>query len=231
MSSRDDDILDHIGLYRISFRFVIERLFFQGGNCGNVIQRLMKQKRIQSVDGLPGSLAYYQLTLGEARRRNLPQDRGRALGPRALAMHLAVLWFCRLAPVPRRRLEENELEKLFGETPSGCPHVAQSGSKPCVYRVHLVSSGTRTADVIKRLRTEIDAAARKRPLDAWTAGGRYVFALLTDAVPRAQAFTRAVQRAKLDRRARIVCEGVPSPLTIQDAIQDTRERSRRPASE
>ncbi|MFH1747362.1 MAG: hypothetical protein ABIG44_10005, partial [Planctomycetota bacterium] len=199
MPSRDDDILDHIGLYRISLRFIIEHRFFEGGNCGNVVQRLIKQKRIQSVDGLPGSLAYYQLTLGEARARSLPQDRGRALGPRALATHLAVLWFCCLPSVPRRRLEVGELEKLFGEVPSGCPHVAQAGSKPRVYRVYLVSSATRTADVIKRLRSEIAAAVRKRPLDTWIAGGRYVFALLTDAVPRAQALARAVQRAELHR--------------------------------
>ncbi|MBN2562356.1 MAG: hypothetical protein JXQ75_15635 [Phycisphaerae bacterium] len=231
MSSRDDDILDHIGLYRISFRFIIERLFFQGGNCGNVVQRLMKQKRIQSVDGLPGSLAYYQLTLGEARRRSLPQDRGRALGPRALATHLAILWFCSLAPVPRRRLGENELSQLFGEKPSGCPHVAQAGAKPRVYRIHVVSSRTRAADVIKRLRAEIDAAIQSRQLNSWAGSGRYAFALLTDTASRAQAFTRAVQRAKLDQRVRIVCEGVPSPLTIQDAIHDTRERSRGQASE
>jgi len=231
MPSRDDDILDHIGLYRISLRFVIERLFFEGMNCGNVIQRLIKQKRVLSMAGLPGSLAYYQLTLGEARRRNLPQDRGRAFGPRALATHLAILWFCSVTQVPRRRLEAAELRDLFDRVPSGCPHVGQGGPKPRVYRVYVVSSGTRIADVIKRLRSEIGSTLRKPPLGAWTAGGRYVFALLTDAAPRAEALARAVERAELHQRAQILCDGVPSPLTIQDAIHDARDRMGSAASE
>jgi hypothetical protein len=223
MPSRDDDMLDHIGLYRISLRSVLERLFFDGGNCGNVIQRLIKQRRIQSMAGLPGSLAYYQLTLGEARRRNVPQDRGRAFGPGALATHLAILWFCCVTSSPRRRLEGAELRDLFGRIPSGCPHVGQGGSKPCVYRVHVVSSRTRPADIIKRLRVEIDNATRDPRLHPWIAGERYAFAVLTDTQARADALDRAIRRAELDRRARVHCQKVPSPLTVQAAIQRLRQ--------
>ncbi|HUU95648.1 MAG TPA: hypothetical protein VM487_07900 [Phycisphaerae bacterium] len=229
MPSRDDAILTHIGLYRISLRYVIEKLFFDGRNCGNVLQRLIERKRIQSVAGLHGSLRYYQLTLSEARHRNLPQDRGRAFGPRALAAHLAVLWFCCVAPVPRRRLEAAELRELFDRVPSGCPHVGQAGSKPCIHRVYVVNSRTRTADVIKRLRAEIDDAAREPHLGAWIANKRYAFTLLTDSRPRAEALYLAVRRAELPRIARVHSQGVPSPLTVQAAIQDIREPTLPPA--
>jgi len=224
MNARDDNILRHIGLYRISLRYIIERLFFEGANCGNVIQRLIKQKRIQSRDGFHGSLSYYQLTLSEARRRNLPQDRGRAFGPRALATHLALVGFCCLESTARRRLEEAELRKTLGEIPSGAPHVVQVGDQPCVYRVHVVSSQTRTADIMKHLRAEICATIDSSTLYQWVKAERYGFVLLTDIRSRADALRRAVQRSDFHHQARILCEHSPSPLDVQQVIHDLRKK-------
>lgn len=59
--TRDDRILDRIGLSSISLRPIIERLFFEGKNCGNVIRRLTKQGKIVSRPGLPSRIRYYQL--------------------------------------------------------------------------------------------------------------------------------------------------------------------------
>ena len=224
MEPRDDKILRHIGLYRVSLRYIIERLFFESGNSGNVLQRLMNQKRIQSRTDLRGSLAYYQLTLTEARSRCLPQDRGRAFGPRALTTHLAILWFCGLASAWRRRLEDAELHKTIGDIPSGAPHVAQAGSQPCIFRVHVISSQTRVADVMKRLRAEMCAAADSNTLYQWINAKRYGFALLTDNSSRAEALRGAVQRADLWQKARILCEHTPSPLNVQQVIHDLRKQ-------
>lgn len=222
MRSRDNDILHHVGLYRVSLRYVIEQLFFEGGNCGNVIQRLLNQKRLQSVPGLHGSLRYYQLTLSEARQRNLPQDRGRALGPRALASHMALLWYCFRADVPRRRLEHTELARLFEDLDSGCPHVAEAGARPCVLRVHVVSPKTRTADIIKRLRVEVEADSRTETLTEWVASRRYAYALLVTSRPRADALNRAVHRVDLGKRAQVRCDYVPCPITIYQVIQNAK---------
>ena len=54
---REDNILDHIGRYRITLRAVLERLFFEGASCNNVVQRLVRQGKIRAREkGLAGKL-------------------------------------------------------------------------------------------------------------------------------------------------------------------------------
>ena len=38
MTNRDEKVLRHIGLYRLSLRTIISRLFFAGKDPGNVLQ-------------------------------------------------------------------------------------------------------------------------------------------------------------------------------------------------
>ncbi len=226
--ARTEAILAHIGLYRISLRVVLEARFFEGRSCGNVIQRLVSQQRLVSRPGLGRSLSYYQLTLSEARRRNLPQDRGRPLGPRALATHLAVLWFTFMRDAKRRRLEDADIAATFGDLPSGCPHVAESKPKKRIFRIHVVSPATRVPDLVKRLRAEIDAARQHPELDKWLSVDRYTFGLLTDPV-RVKSIhdgiQAAAQKGRLPRRPPIICEGVPSPATIQEVIRDVKKHT------
>jgi hypothetical protein len=183
-AKRTESILDHVGLYRISLRAVLERRYFGGRSCGNVVQRPIDQKRLVSRKGLGRSLSFYQLTLPEARRRNLPQDRGRPLGPRALGTHLAILWFACMTDARRRRLEDAEVAQAFGDSPSGCPHVAESKPQKRFFRIHVVSPATRVPDMIKRLEAEIAAAHLHAQLDKWLSVQRYTFAFVNGSSSR-----------------------------------------------
>ena len=49
MDKRDELILDHIGRYTISIRRIIEDLFFEGGSCGNALDRLVDKQLFQRI--------------------------------------------------------------------------------------------------------------------------------------------------------------------------------------
>ena len=89
MNDLEDRILAHIGLYQISFASVIERRFFDGEPCGQVMNRLANQRRIRIRKGLPElTPKYYQLTRTELRQRGLPEWRSRR--PKQSAFQVAV---------------------------------------------------------------------------------------------------------------------------------------------
>jgi hypothetical protein len=227
-TSRAEAMLAHIGLYRLTLRVVLDELFFDGRSCANVVQRLIEQGRIVSRKGLGRAMSYYQLTLPEARRRSLPQDRGCPLGPRAIATHLAVLWFSCMQQAQRRRLEETDISKALGDVPSGCPHVAESAPTKRIYRVHVVSPSTRVPDMLKRLHREIRRADDHPELAKWLTARRYVFCLLTDP-GRVEAvrvgIQNAVRKGRLPQQPPIICDGVPSPITIQEVVHAHRGRT------
>lgn len=218
---REEKLLHHIGLYRLSLRRIIERQFFDGGNSGNVIQRLLEDGRIQARDkGFRGRLSYYQLTLPEARRRGLPEERAASFGPQALHTHLAILWFCCASEVRRRRLEDLELEKLFDKAPPGVAHSAEAGRDPCVFRIHTVGPKTKIADLIKRLRGAVAAAPATPTVADWTQKRKYGFAVLAESDARCEAIRRSLQKSGLLSLARIHVERVPGPLTIHEDIHE-----------
>ena len=114
VTDRDEAILRHIGLYRLTIREVLATAF-NLEHPGNVLQRLRDAKLIeQRSKGLPGKVSYYQLTArGAADRVSL--ERTKPLGGPALRQHLAVLWFCHLDTGSRTRLEEVDIRRLFDD--------------------------------------------------------------------------------------------------------------------
>lgn len=218
---REDKLLRHVGLYRLSLRYFIERFFFDGGNAGNVLQRLFKDGRLQARDGaLKSRMRYYQLTLMEARRRSLPEERSGDFGTQAFSSHLAVLWFCCGASEQRRRLEDGELIRLFGDLPTGVAHCAEGGKNPCVWRIHVVGPHTKVSDLVRRLVARAGQPVESKPLQDWITGRKYGFAVLTESTVRCQAIDRALHRARLPETVRCCVEVVPSPLTLHEAIHE-----------
>ncbi len=228
---REERLLAHIGLYRLSLRTIIERRFFEGGNAGNVTQRLLHDGRIQARDqGFHGRLRYYQLTLGEARRRSLPEERAGAFGGQALHTHLGLLWFCCASDRPRRRLEDEELNKLFAMVPPGVGHCAEGGKDPCIYRMHVVGAKTKIADLIRRLRSRTLVEPPNPALAAWMRQRKYGIAILAESSARCEAIRRALHRAGLPEILRCTVESVPSPLTLHEALHEHHTASARPAT-
>jgi len=226
--ARDDEVLKHIGLYRVSLRAVIEDLYFDGRTCDHVIQRLLDEGRISAFSGLPGSLSYYQLTLSEARRRLLPDDRTRPHKPAALRRALAVLWYCCTAQQRRLRLERHQLGTLFGRGGGfGRPHVAElaSDNSSRVYRVFAPGDGALDGRLVKTLRREAAAAAAHARLGAWVQAGTFGFAVLVPSEGRRRRL--AVLLERLPVSVPYTIEVVPDALALPNAIRELQQRERR----
>lgn len=218
MEERDNRILDHIGLYRVSLRAVLGRVFFEDGNPGNVVRRLLAHGFIRSRP-LRGRLHYYQLTALGASRRGLSRKRTVRLGGQSLHGHLATLWFCCLAGRQRHRLEKARLVDLFGaNTPSG-KHCIERDDGHRIYRLFVAGARTDDANLLHRLEGYIHAVRRWPTLGDWIANRQYMFAILTEEPRRVEVLRSAVARHDLNRLAHVHVEWAPGYRNIGEALR------------
>lgn len=219
--SRDDRILDHIGLYSITLRPVIERLFFEGKNCGNVIQRLTKQGKIVSRAGLPSRIRYYQLTPSEATARAIPQHRTEPLGTQAINKHLAILWHCCLTEGSRHRLERADVKSEISEhLPPGDYAVEQLDDNHRIVRLRLATSDAEDSSIVRWVRGEVGKAAKHPLLRRLQGSGQVAYALLADVETRIPSLERSLEDSGLLEQATVNVKFAPSPQTLPAALRN-----------
>jgi len=226
MPERDDRILNHIGLYRVSLRAVIEHLYFDGASCDHVIERLLDTNRIQRFEGLPGGLSYYQLTLTEARRREIPDHRTRSHDASALREAIGVLWFCCMTDKSRRRIERNQLAHLFGRGKGfGKPHYAEkAGQQSAIYRVYFPGPNSRNDYLIQVLRGDSEEALAHPALAPWVAAKTFGFTVLLETEGRRRAVQRLLNRDDDPLPLPINLELVPDLGTLSEKIRLFQQR-------
>lgn len=224
---RDEKILRHTGLYRLTFRRVLSELFFEGRTPGNVLGRLIAEGRIRARGGLPDRLCYYQLTLAEARSRGLPLARTRPPRPQAFQTHLGVLWFCFFngSPYERRRLERDELDRLFPNAAPKGPHVVQGGPVPLVWRVHVTGPRTDDRALVKLLVRRFDRLRRDEALGPWVRSKRYAIAILAETEGRQRRLQEIIARHELTHRTPAVVEYCPGHWTAPAALRAQERRA------
>lgn len=219
--TRDDRILDHIGLYSISLRPVIERLFFEGKNCGNVIQRLTKQGKIVSRPGLPSRIRYYQLATSEAIARSFPQHRTEPLGTQAINKHLAILWYCCLADGVRHRLERGDVKNNVSEhLPPGDYAVEQLEDNHRIVRLRVASSDAEDSSIVRWVRGEVSKAAKHPLLNRLQRSGQVAYTLLADTETRIPSLQRSLDDSGLLEQSTVVLAFAPSPQTLPAALRN-----------
>ena len=186
MIERDEKILKHIGKHGLSIRAVIEKLFFDGATCDNVINRLIKEKRIVSEASIPGGLCYYRLSLSEARSRSVPDHRAHPKRGAALRQALQVLWFCCMSEKNRNRLERKKVAETFGDGPgSGKPHCAEAGEEhSIVYRIYAPGPNSRDEYVLKSISGDYEKALERPEIRTWLHDKAFGFAVLVETVER-----------------------------------------------
>jgi len=225
MEERDLRITEHIGRYRVSIRAVISQLFFQGGNCDHVIQRLLEEGRIRSYDGLPGGLSYYQLTLQEARRLSVPQHRTFPHRAAGLREALSVLWFSCMTGKKRLRLERKQIGALFGRGRGfGKPHVAeQTDAGNVIYRIYAPGPNSRNDYRLRTLREESLIVLEHQKLAQWALAGAFRFAILVETPGRLERIRKLVDKSA-PWPVKIHLELVPGTNELTNRIRALRER-------
>lgn len=226
MNDRDDQILNHVGLYQLTLRRVIDEQFFDGGNSGNVVQRLVAGRQLQIRDGLPGRLNYYQLTRAEARRRGLPESRARALQNQALHTALATLWFCTMSESNRHRLEQHEVDRLFPEEAPVAIHcVERSTDSHRLIRMKVTDPDSDDRTVLRSLRKMVFATMIMPGLRPWIETGRYCFSVVTETESRVQRIRQIIETdQQLSDSATFLVEQAPGVRTLKQALHDRQQR-------
>ena len=235
MTNRDEEIIEHIVLYRISIRPVLRRLSFfpTDASMENVLQRLMKEKRIQSVgskDGkapIDGGFSYYAPTPQECKRRNIPKERqDRTTGP--LHQALAVLWFCCMTPVRRARMEREDFAELFPDISSNDPHcIEERDEVATLYRVYVPGSTSGTKYVLKQqLQEDVQKLAEHPEARKLLLSKEFAFAILVEDPGRQRKLIADLAKIQptLPCQPHIIVELAPGPTTLKTALKEMTPR-------
>lgn len=223
LQPRDEQILAHIGLYRLSFRAIIERLYCSKSTTGNVIQRLAKARLIQSRGGLAGRLVYYQLTATACSQIGLARNRAESLGPAALSKHISILCWCCAGKQRRHRLEPKELNTLtpvVGDSPPSGDHcIRRSAGNVNVTRVFVASDKTQDPALIQRTRKTILKMTRDNPALAGSLErGDYRCVILVERKERRQHLEGILKKDEKFRRL-IRIRTSAGPASISEVLK------------
>lgn len=215
---RDDRILAHVGLYRVTFRRILARIFFDGREkaCQNVVDRLLQEGSLCDVQLGGSALKYYQLSPGEAAKRGI-RHRARSLGGRALSEAIGVLWFCTIL-AQRYRLERKELCSVLGPAAPQGTHCAEPGNPARIYRIYLPGPWTKPAAIAASL-DEIIASAKQTPvLSGWITNRLYGIAVLVPTEARANLIQQAIASKRIGEGTRIILEQTPDAKALPGAL-------------
>lgn len=242
MTERDLRILKHIGMYRITLRPILARLYFDGNESAmaNVIKRLKAREKGESEDedkpvkssglievrsGLPGNISYYQLTKLGAKQAGVPDDRSKPFGSQALNLHLGMLWFCCAGSTKRFRVSDEH----FPSFPPGDYCVTGEGSRKLL-RVY-APAATAKRSSIHRAITEQAELLLSHPSTAQPVRDRSVgLAVLVHSSEQGRELKRAMRSGngtfgKLHTHLHFVIEVVPSIATLSGMIHELRSTS------
>lgn len=226
MIERDEQIIKHIGRFGLSIRAVIEELFFGGASSDNVLNRLIKERRIASHHSIPGGLCYYRLTLGEARARSVPEHRARPKRGAALRLALQVLWFCCMTGKARNRIERRKVGETFGNGPgSGKPHCVESGDdRSLVYRIYAPGPHSRDGYLLRSIQHDMEKGLEHPELRKWIEAKAFAFVVLVETPERKDRLKRLINKTG-PYAARILVAVVPGLTTLAAAIRKNKEKN------
>ncbi len=242
MTERDLRILKHIGLYRITLRPVLARLYFNDNESAmaNVLKRLKgpgprkpsngdasvkKSGLIEIQSGLPGNVSYYQLTKLGTREAGVPEDRSEAFGNQALNLHLAMLWFCCAQRKRRFRVSSED----FPAVPTGDYCVLGEGQKRLL-RVYSPAETAKRSSIHRAIAEHVDLLT-SHPGTTQAVTDRCVgLAILVHSEGQARELKQAMRSGKgsfgkLHSRVFLVIEVVPSISTLSRMIYELRNGS------
>lgn len=243
MNDRDKLILAHLGLYRISLRPVMARMFFDGNDTalGNVLRRLSKSDEnsektknkkkkeglICARTGLSGNMSYYQLTRAGATAIGVPIDRSENFGDLALDQHLAILWFCCMTDKPRFRIEDADVQNALKVDIPGSYCVGQEGEGLRMFRVYAPTESTQKDSLLRTIKSCIEKLESNDETAAWLKARTLGLGILVRSAGQRKSVIEIMRSPRrgstLLNRTIYRVEIVPSFSTLQSTIKNIHE--------
>jgi len=195
--TQEQRILEHIGLYTLTLRPILDHMFFddQPNACANVLKSLKQKGLIVHRHELHGRQAYYQLTKAGAIRAGLTTA---VAAPILSRLHekISILWFSILGDTPRTLITKPDLKQLLPDSGAklNAPHCLERAPDKtfCLYRVRVVKS-VKPANLLKDLRRYIKKALSETDTRTALLDGHYGFALLSESKDRLIEFKQLVK--------------------------------------
>lgn len=226
---RRQAILQHVARYTLTFRPVLDRLFFNGKSCRNVVEAMVDEGFLVARRGLdadrpclPGGHAYYQLTREQCGVQQVPVSRAEPVSPGAFEEHVAVLWNCCFSEHKATPLKGRHLAKLLEQPPKGkfCLEIAPPHR---LQRLVLVTPGTRDSTYIKRFKADYEAAQAHAQLQHWMHARRFRYVFLVPNEPRGQDLYNQIKGMGYLHNVDVRYVVVPTIETLHKALAGVSE--------
>lgn len=229
---RDLTVLEHTALYRLGTYAVLEKLYFDGKQCGNALSRLAAENpadpqtrpaiRIHKKS-LPKGRSYIQLTTAGCRQLGVTTGLAAPLGKAALDQAIAIEFACALSSVEFHRAKRSELVPFFGsDTPAdNVPHLVTPGIRgagvPTVLRVYQAMGDVYLG--LKSVARILDESRNKRGLSGWVASGNYGVVVLCPTRPAVMAMGEAMNERRVLHDCVCFVELGPTSETLDEALK------------
>lgn len=226
---RREVILTHIGRYGFSLRPVIEKLFFEGKSCDNVLRGLTKDGLIAAHPNaaqpgktllIPGGYKYYQLTPLAARRMGLPESRSKPASSATFDKALGVLWFCCMQENQRLNvLEARHVSQLLAdqdtiiEVPDGTYCIELQGKRRLV-NVFVLGANTSDQYHLRQFQKDMKTAERHPTMSVWLKHRRLSYAFLVPNPKLAESVFAEIKRRSMLKKTDIRVLTVPTHQTL-----------------
>lgn len=204
MEERDRRILEHVGLHRITVRSALELLFFDGGYCGNVVQRLRDQRLLRDSKLPCGCHSYYTLSKKSAALLELPASRA-SVGTGKLAEYSSFLWFSVIADARRRRLTPDQVEQaLRRPAPPGEHCFATEDDGPVLYHLYSPAPETEPRSIERATENRLLESSKLPEVRGWIRSRSYGFAIIVDTETKRDTVSAHLDKAGVLKQARVL---------------------------
>ena len=228
--SRSAAIAEFVVRYRAVPYRVLSKQFLGGKSCAHLVKEMsrppghgreaaMLKAHLRKLGKGAKKQSYVQPTAAACRLFGASDKRSEPFGPAALAMHIALSWFCVMEKKPRYLAPREYLLPLLGaETPrTNVPHViatAEELGHPAIMRVyHAVGD---VAGSIKHLTALVSDLERKPLLASWLRDRDYGIAVMCTTPQNLAAFRKSLAKCRELHDIAMITGLGPTPETISD---------------
>jgi len=226
-------LIRHVALYRMTFNEAAQRIVFPADDYGghtNAIKLTgegltalcrgdyLRDQYLGERMTLPGQRKYY--TIGPEAKNvvgDLSENALKPPGPQALALDLAVNWFCNMKSRLAHRLTTDDLRSVYPQSIPFAQNVVhclrEERGMAVVYRIYLATakSPKRSAEQVG---LHIKNAWQTEQLRPLVESGEYGFSVLVP-TPQAGKGVREAVSKKLESLKRTITESVSPRVTVE----------------